>query len=155
MTRARSALWYCPHQSTAPVPALGCPKFRGDRQKHRQTHTHTVHRHTHTRSLSQAGSSYLPTPALLNPIVQTRGRVPRGLGHPPLPSQPITGSHSREVGRPGAKLGCHPALCRPPSLWAFYKHSLVTLLGQGRSPARNSPKEPSYHLPKLGQEMVK
>lgn len=51
-----------PHLSTAPIPALGCPRSRGS-QTDRQTDTHTdthAHTHRHTRSLSQAAPSSHP-----------------------------------------------------------------------------------------------
>lgn len=144
-------LWYCLIRALLlPLPSAAWGPG-GDRQTHRRTHSHSAQARPHT--LSESGSSISPPSALLNPIVQTRGRVPRGLGHPPLPSpSPSLGPTPREVGRPGPNLmpSCPfvgPLVC------GLLQAQLVTLVGgRGRSPARNSPKEPSYHLPKLGRK---
>ena len=143
-TRARSAPLVLPHQSTAPVPALGYLGTRG-RQTDRQTHTHT-HTHTHStqaypHTLSESGSSISPPSALLNPIVQTRGRVPRGLGRPPpaLP-QPITGTHPPGGREAWAKFNAILPLRRPPSLWAFTSTACDPCGGQGKEPSKKQSK---------------
>lgn len=141
LTRAGSPAPPTPPLSTPPIPALSC-----SRSRRRQTDTHA---NAHT--LSESGSSISPPSALLNPIVQTRGRAPRGLDllplSPTVPSLPTP----PEVGRLEQSLRpSHPFLS--PLVGGLLQAQLVTLFGgRGKRLVRNSPRDPSCHLPKLGR----
>lgn len=140
-----------PHLSTAPIPALCCPRCggRGVRGagKDRNTNAHT---HTH----SESGSCISPPSALLSPIVQTRGRTPRGW-LPPLPSPNTSLGGAPRGGKAWAKFDAILPLPQPPSLWVFPSSACdpCLVMGAKRELARNCPREsPSCHLPKLGRK---
>lgn len=139
--RYKQELGASPASSTTPPLASAAPGPGGDRQTDTHANAHT---------LSESGSSISPPSALLNPIVQTRGRAPRGLDLLPVPHHPII-AHPHRVGRLGQSLRpSGPFLS--PLVYGLLQAQLVTLFGgQRKGSGENSPRDPSCHLPKLGR----
>lgn len=140
--------------STAPIPALCCPRCgRGVGVGGRARGKTDTHARTHTHTHSESGSCISPPSALLSPIVQTRGRTPRGW-LPPLPSPNTSLGGAPRGGKAWAKFDAILPLPQPPSLWAFTSSACdpCLVMGAKRELARNSPRESLLPSAQVGKE---